>query len=366
MASEGKDYYKTLGVNRDASQDEVKKAFRKLARKYHPDLNPGDKVAEQKFKELNEAYEVLGDSKKRAEYDQFGSSPFGAGGQGFEGFRTHDFRDAFHTGAGGFGDIFSDLFGFRQGPETSYRMKGHDMVMNLDLSLEEAFAGVTKTISFSREVPCTQCHGSGGEASQTCDICKGTGSTKTSKGFFQMSQPCGTCGGTGQKITKICSVCNGRGKILRTETIKVKIPRGADTGSRVKVKGKGGAGTGGGPAGDLFIEIAIHSHPLFKRKGNDLYLDLPVTFGEAALGAKIEVPTIDGRTVMTLPPGTQGGQRMKLSGKGFPSPKTGTRGNQYIDIKIVVPKDLNASEKDAIARVDSLYKEDPRRSLSRQ
>jgi len=361
MTPEGKEYYKTLGVNKDASQDEVKKAFRKLARKYHPDLNPGDKVSEQKFKELNEAYEVLGDKKKRAEYDQFGSSPFGAGGQGYEGFRTHDFRDAFQSG--GFGDIFSDLFGSQRGPET-YRMKGHDMVMNLDLLLDEAFSGVTKAISFSREVPCKQCQGSGGEASQICNVCKGAGSIKMSKGFFQMSQPCNACNGTGKKITKVCSVCNGRGKTLQTETIKVKIPRGADTGSRVKVRGKGGAGTGGGPSGDLFIEIKVRAHPLFKRKGDDLYLDLPVTFGEVALGAKIEVPTIDGRTVMTLPPGTQGGQRMKLSGKGLPSPKTGTRGNQYVDIKIVVPKDLNASEKEAITQINSFYKDDPRRGLS--
>jgi molecular chaperone DnaJ len=363
MAPEVKDYYKTLGVKKDAAQDEIKKAFRKLARKYHPDLNPGDKTAEQKFKELNEAYEVLGDSKKRSEYDQFGSSPFGAGGPGFEGFRTYDGRETFDFG--GMGDIFSDLFGARRGPET-YQMRGHDMVMNLDLTLEEAFSGVTKPISFNREVPCQRCNGSGGEASQVCDACKGAGSLKTAKGFFSMSQPCNVCHGTGKKITKICAACGGRGKTTRTETIKVKIPRGADTGSRVKVKGMGGAGTGGAPPGDFFIEIAVKKHPLFSRKGDDLYLDLPVTFGEVALGAKIEVPTIDGRTVMTLPPGTQGGQRLKLSGKGFPSPKSGMRGNQYIDIKIVVPKDLDSKAKDIIQQIDCFYKDDPRKGFEKR
>lgn len=357
MASKVKNYYKILGVDKNASQDEIKKAYRKLARKCHPDLNPGDKTAEQKFKEVNEAYEVLGDPKKRAEYDQFGSSPFGAGGPGFEGFRTYDFRDTFD-----FGDVFSDLFSERIRPEAQYA-KGPDMIMGLELSLEEAFSGVTKPITYNREATCTTCNGSGAESSQVCEVCKGTGSLKTSKGFFKMAQPCTACGGTGRKITKVCPVCGGRGKTFRTETLKVKIPRSADTGSRVKLKGMGGAGIGGGPAGDLHIEITVRHHAIFKRKGDDIYLDLPVTFGEATLGAKIEVPTIDGIAAMTLPPGTQGGQRLKLSGKGFPSPKTGVRGNQYVDIKIVVPKDLDNKAKDKIKDLEALYSEDPRRGL---
>ncbi len=360
MVSEVKDYYKILGVDKKASQDEIKKAYRKLARKYHPDLNPGDKVAEQKFKEVNEAYEVLGDPKKRAEYDQFGSSPFGAGGPGFEGFRTYDFRNTFD-----FGDVFSDLFGERIRPETQYT-KGPDMVMGLELSLEEAFSGVTKSITFNREVTCKTCNGSGAESSQVCEVCKGTGSLKASKGFFKISQPCTVCGGTGRKATKFCRFCGGRGKILQAETVKVKIPAGVDTGSRVKLKGMGSAGIGGGPAGDLHIEITVRPHTIFKRKGDDIYLDLPVTFGEATLGAKIEVPTIDGIAAMTLPPGTQGGQRLKLSGKGFPSPKTGVRGNQYVDIKIVVPKNLDNRSKDAIKQVEAFYKEDPRKELLRR
>jgi molecular chaperone DnaJ len=360
MSTEVKDHYKTLDVNKDASQDEIKKAFRKLARKYHPDLNPGDKTSEHKFKQINEAYSVLGDTKKRAEYDQFGSSPFGAGGQGFEGFRAYDSGQTFDYG--GFGDIFSDMFGAGTRPE-ALRAKGPDMVMGYELSLEEAYAGVTKQISFNREVQCKTCNGSGAEAFQVCDVCKGTGSLQTSKGFFKMAQPCNACGGTGRKVTKFCGTCAGRGKNLQAETVKVKIPASVDSGSRVRVKGLGGAGTHGGSAGDLFIEITVRHHPFFKRKGDDIYLDLPVTFAEAALGAKIEVPTIDGRTSMTLPPGIQGGQRLKLTGKGFPSSKTGAMGNQYVDIKIVVPKDLDHRAKEMIKDIGGLYKEDPRRRL---
>ncbi|MEW6162782.1 MAG: molecular chaperone DnaJ [Nitrospirota bacterium] len=353
MARAVKDYYEILGVNKDASQEEIKKAFRKLARKYHPDLNPGDKVAEQKFKEVNEAYEVLGDPKKRVEYDQFGRP-------GFEGFRPFDFGDIFDFGLG---DIFSDIFGRRVRPETA---KGQDIAIGLELSLEEAFSGVTKTITFNREATCRTCNGSGAESSEVCDVCKGTGSIKTSRGFFRMFQPCTNCGGTGRKVTKVCRSCRGRGKVLQTETVKAKIPAGVDTGSWVKLRGMGGAGIGGSPAGDLHVEITIRPHPIFKRKGDDIYLDLPVTFGEAALGAKIEVPTIDGITVMTLPIGTQSGQRFKLSGKGFPSPKTGVRGNQYVDTKIVVPKDITNKAKEAIKEIESLYRESPREGMVRK
>lgn len=359
MARATKDYYEVLGVKRDASPEDIKKAYRKLARKYHPDLNPGDKVAEQKFKEINEAYEVLGDPKKRSEYDQFGRSPF-EGGPGFEGFRTYDFSDIFDFGLG---DIFSDAFGRKARPVVS---KGPDIVTSLDLFLEEAFTGVTKTITFNREITCRTCNGSGAESFIACDVCKGTGSIKTSKGFFRMSQPCQNCGGTGRKVTKVCPSCRGRGKVLQTETVKAKIPAGVDIGSRVKLRGMGGAGEGGGPAGDLHIEITVRPHRLFKRKGDDLYIDLPVTFGEATLGAKIEVPTIDGAAVMTLPSGTQSGQRFKLSGKGLPSPKTGVRGNQYVDIKIVVPKNITNKAKEAIKDIESLYREGPREGMMRK
>jgi len=357
-----KDYYETLGVDRKASQDEIKKAFRKLARKYHPDLNPGDKTAEHKFKELNEAYEVLGDVKKRADYDQFGKSPFEGGGPGFD-HKTYGAGDRFDFG--GFGDIFSDLFGAERGFDEA-GMRGPDLVMGLDLSMEEAFSGITKTISFNREIGCKSCSGTGAETYQQCDRCKGTGKVAASKGFFKMSQPCAACGGTGRKITKQCKSCNGRGKTLHAESLKVKIPAGADTGSRVRLKGLGGAGQGKGGYGDLQLEITVQQHPFFTRKDDNLFLDLPVTFGEAALGAKIEVPTMDGVAMMTLPPGSQSGQKFKLSGKGFPSARTGKRGDQFVTVKIMVPKRLAEKDKTAIQEIEALYRESPRKGMVRQ
>lgn len=358
MAPSVKDYYETLGVGKKSSQDEIKKAFRKLARKYHPDLNPGDKAAEQKFKEISEAYDVLSDEKKRSDYDQFGRSPF-EGGQGFD-YRAYTSGDRFDFG--GFGDIFSDLFGREAASETSH-LKGPDLVMSLDLSLEEAFTGVTKPITFTREIPCRDCQGTGAETYQQCSACKGTGKVTTSKGFFKMSQYCSACGGTGKKITRVCRSCGGRGKTAHTETIKIKIPAGADTGSRVRVRGMGGSGEGGGPAGDLQIEISIRPHLLFTRKDDNLLIDVPVTFGEAALGAKIEVPTIDGVAAMTLPAGTQSGQKFKLAGKGFPSSKTGRRGDQHITIKVAVPKNIPEKEKASIEEIEALYRESPRKGM---
>ncbi|GER93324.1 molecular chaperone DnaJ [hot springs metagenome] len=358
MSTTVKDYYQILGVSKDASQDEIKKAFRRLARKYHPDLNPGDKTAEEKFKEINEAYAVLSDPQKRAEYDRAGTTfeQFA----GFEGFKGFDFSEAFD-----FGDIFGDIFGTRFGA-TEHYAKGEDIIMSIELSLEDAFAGLTRPISITRTIICDVCKGTGAEAYQTCSLCKGTGKIQTAKGFFKIAQTCPECHGTGKKITSICKKCGGKGKIVYTESLKVKIPSGVDNGSIVKLKGMGNAGIGGGPAGDLLLEITIKPHPVFKRKGDDIYVQLPVTFGEAVLGAKVEVPTIDGTAVMKIPPGTQGGQRFKLSGKGFVSPKTKKRGDEYVDIKIVVPKDIPDSAKEAIKKIEALYKEDPRKELRRQ
>lgn len=355
MAATVKDYYQILGVSKDVSQDEIKKAYRKLARKYHPDLNPGDKTAEEKFKEINEAYAVLGDPEKRAEYDRAGTAyEF----PGFEGFKWPGFEEPF-----GFGDVFGDIFGTRI---KEHYAKGEDILMGIELTLEDAFTGVTRPISITRTINCDACNSTGAESSQSCPSCRGTGKIQASKGFFKISQTCPECHGSGRKITSVCKKCGGRGKTVYTEPLKVKIPAGVDDGSIVKLKGMGNAGIGGGPAGDLLLEITIKPHPVFKRRGDDIYVQLPITFGEAAFGAKIEVPTIDGTAAMKLPPGTQGGQRFKLSGKGFVSPKTKHRGDEYVDIKIVVPKDIPESAKEAINKIEALYKENPRKGMRRQ
>jgi molecular chaperone DnaJ len=353
-----KDYYKILGVEKTATEDEIKRAFRKLARKYHPDLNPGNKAAEEKFKEINEAYAVLSDKEKRAEYDRGGTVNFEGfgGGGGFQGFQGAGFD---------FSDIFGDIFGARTGgARTHHYERGEDLMMQMELSLEEAFSGVTREVTINRTAECEACRGSGAESSEVCPSCKGTGrSSSGGRGLFTIGQTCRQCGGTGRKITSVCKRCSGQGVVYTADTVKVKIPAGVDTGSVVKVKGKGNAGVGGGPAGDLLIKITIRPHPYFTRKGDDITVQVPVTFGEAALGAKIEVPTIDGHAAMKLPPGTQGGQRFKLSGKGFVNPKTRQRGNQYVEIKIAVPKNIPPKAVDAIRTIESLYTENPRKYL---
>ncbi len=355
MAAAVKDYYKTLGVNEDASQDDVKKAFRKLARKYHPDLNPGDKSSEEKFKEVSEAYAVLSDKEKRAQYDTAGTTyeQFG-GGQGFKGFGGGETFD--------FSDIFGDIFGGRAESVPSHS-RGPDILMGMELTLEESFGGLTRQISVNRTIQCDKCGGSGAESSQTCPTCKGAGHIQTSKGYFKMAQTCPECRGAGKKITSVCKKCAGRGEVYTTENLKVKIPAGVDTGSVVRLKGMGNAGSGRGPAGDLLLEITVKHHPVFTRKGSDIYIQLPVTFGEAALGAKVEVPTIDGVSIMKLPPGTQGSQKFKLSGKGFVHHNTKARGDEYVEIKIVVPKDIPEKAREAIEVIESLYKKDPRKGM---
>src|SRR5208283_3181400 len=356
MATSVKDYYKILGINEAASQDDIKKAFRKLARKYHPDLNPGDKTSEEKFKELNEAYAVLGDKEKRAQYDSAGTTfeQFG-GGEGFKGYGGGESFD--------FSDVFGDIFGARTESVSRSNARGADILTGVELTLEEAFGGLTRPFAVKRTIQCDKCSGSGAEASQTCPACKGTGHVQTSKGFFKMDQTCTECRGAGKKITSVCKKCAGRGELFNTENLNVKIPAGVDNGSVVRLKGMGNAGAGRGPAGDLLLEITLRHHPVFTRKGNDIYVQLPVTFGEAALGAKVEVPTIDGVSIMKLPPGTQGSQKFKLSGKGFIHHNTKARGDEYVEIRIVVPRDIPEKAREAIQVIESLYKKDPRKGM---
>ncbi|HMK43556.1 MAG TPA: molecular chaperone DnaJ [Dissulfurispiraceae bacterium] len=350
-----KDYYQILGVGKEASQDEIKKAYRKLARKHHPDLNPGSKTAEEKFKEINEAYAVLGDEAKRKEYDEGGSSFKFEGFEGFQGFQQ---------GAGGFdfSDLFGDILGGRGGGR-HHGAHGEDLMMHLELSLEEAFSGTTREVTVQRNAECDVCHGSGAETVETCPACKGTGRSQGSRGMFGMAQACRQCGGTGQKVKASCGRCGGQGIIHTSDTVKARIPAGVDAGSVVKLKGKGNAGTGGGQTGDLLLKIGVRPHPFFQRKGDDITVQVPVTFGEAALGTKLEVPTIDGRAAMKLPAGTQGGQRFKLSGKGFINPKTKERGNQYVEIRIAVPKHLTEKGRKAVDDIEALYPENPRKHL---
>lgn len=355
------DYYEILGVNRNADEKEIKKAFRRLARKYHPDVNPGNKSAEQKFKEINEAYEILSDPKKRADYDRFGHAAFeqgfGAGpGPGFEGF---EFQRGFD-----FGDIFGDLFGRRA---ERVPTRGEDLTYSIEISLEDAVFGTSPHITVNKEVICSQCGGTGaqpGISPQNCPDCRGAGQISSTRGFFSFSQTCPKCSGAGKINITLCRACVGRGKTLKTDTISVNIPPGVEDGSKVRLAGIGGAGERGGPPGDLYIITRIRPHPFFERKGDDLYCEVPISMSEAALGGKIEIPTIDGMASMIIPSGTNSGQKFRLKGKGIPHLKGGGRGDQYCSISIVGPKVLDEKTRELFRDLGRLQPENPRSSIT--
>lgn len=354
--AEKQDYYKTLGVSRDASAAEIKKAYRKLAIKYHPDKNPGDASAEENFKEATEAYEVLSDEQKRQQYDQFGHAAFGpgrgaAGGAG--GFGGVDLDEALRTfmgafgGGGGGGSIFDNFFGGGGGGGEANN-RGADLRFDLEIDFEEAVFGSKRELSFNVNVECDSCKGSGaapGSKKTTCTTCKGAGQVISSNGLFHMRQTCPDCAGTGQMIGNPCPDCRGTGQKKGKRTITVRIPPGVETGSRLRVAGKGEGGTRGGSAGDLYVIMHVRPHKIFERHDLDLALEVPVPLEVAALGGEVSVPTLEGKSTIKIPAGTQSGKMLRLRNKGIPDPRGRGQGDLHIKVKVEVPSHLSGKEK---------------------
>jgi len=387
-----KDYYETLGVGRDASADDIRKAYRRLARKYHPDLNPGDKAAEDKFKAVSEANEILGDEKKRKMYDQVGfysetgmpggGNPYGQGGpgMGFGGFDFSDFLNQQQAGGGGgrrrapnpagdgggFRDIFSQFFGNREqgGPQASGPEKGSDLEYTLSIDFWQSIKGTQARMNISRHDLCTTCHGTGTGSGGpvTCPECSGSGHVTQMAGAMRFTLNCPRCNGTG-KLQSACPACKGEGRQARMDFVDTRIPPGVSTGTRMRVAGKGNAGTGGGPAGDLYINIRVEEHPFFEREGDNIEITVPVSVPEAALGAKIEVPTIDGRALLKIPMGTQNGQKFRLREKGVFNARKETRGDQIVRIAVQPPKANDERTRELLRELAELHPEDPRAEM---
>ncbi len=339
-----RDYYEVLGVQKDASDGDLKAAYRKLALKYHPDRNPDDKAAEDNFKEAAEAYEVLRDQQKRQIYDQYGHQ--GLEGQGFSGFGGFD--DIFSS----FGDIFEDFFGFSgRGRSRSRVQRGSDLRYDMTLEFMDAAFGVETSIDLQKAETCSHCQGSGAEAgtqAETCPQCRGAGQVGRSQGFFTIRTTCPQCRGNGQVITSPCGVCSGQGQVLKDKTVSVKIPGGVDTGSRLRLTGEGEAGPRGGPAGDLYVFIQVKSHDFFHRDGSDVICQVPISFVQAALGDKIDVPTLTGEERLAIPKGTQPSEQFRFRGEGIPSLRTGRRGDQIIQVAIKTPTGLNKKQENLL------------------
>jgi molecular chaperone DnaJ len=343
-----RDYYETLGVDRNASDEDIKKAFRKLARQYHPDLQSGEhqkKTSEDKFKEINEAYEVLSDQNKRRRYDAFGHAGTQPGVAGFEGF---DF------GRGGFGDVFNDIFEdfFGGGGGRERAERGADLQYNLELSFEEAVAGKEAKLKIPRWETCAECRGTGARSAagvKTCPSCKGAGQLRFQQGFFSISRPCHACQGAGHVITDPCPECRGHKRVHRERTLSVNIPAGIESDMRLRLAHEGEHGVNGGPPGDLYVAVTVKPHPIFSRKGTDVICEVPVSFVTAALGGKIEVPTLQGSTVIKIPAGTQHDKTLRLRGMGVPSLKGHETGDQILKIKVLIPTKLTARQKELLA-----------------
>ncbi len=381
-----KDYYNILGIKKDAKADEIKKAYRRLARKYHPDVNPNDKTSEEKFKEVQEAYDILSDEKKRKVFDRFGyyndnldpDSPFStgassSGGSGTGGFDFSGFN--FEPGGSGggsssFRDIFSDLFGgggAKREPEPPRPLpkKGRDIEIPLALSFEESFTGLTTNITVNRSEQCSRCQGAGdtGGPVVVCPTCKGTGQVMKTGGRLQFSQTCSDCEGTGRR-RQPCSQCNGKGVTPKTEQVKIRIPAGVDTGSRVRIPKKGHGGRLGAEAGDLYIITNVGKHRYFTRKGDNIYVTIPITVPEAALGTKIEVPTVEGKAQLKIPAGTESGQKFRLRERGFPSLRNPSlRGDQFIEVQIKLPRVTSEETKEILRQFEKANPENPRKAM---
>ena len=356
--AEKRDFYEVLGVKKGASEDELKKAYRKLAKENHPDLHPGDKECEARFKEINEAYEVLSDPDKRAKYDQFGHAAFDpsqgfGGGGGFGGFE----------GFGGFGDIFSDIFGGGfgfgggGGRNPNAPRKGDNLRATVNIKFEEAAFGVKKDVFVSKIEQCPDCKGTGcaeGTTAEVCPDCKGTGTVMSTKrtpfGMVQSSEQCPKCKGRGKIIHSPCKTCRGIGSVRRQHKVSVSIPAGIDDGQTISLKGQGNAGLNGGPAGDLLITVLVQPHARFERDGASILLDQEISFAQAALGAEVEVPTLDGKVKLNIPEGTQTGTTFRLKGKGVPFLRNGGRGDQFVTVNVAVPRGMTSTQKNALRR----------------
>ncbi len=376
-----RDYYEILGVPRTASADEIKKAYRRLARKYHPDVNPGNKEAEEKFKQVNHAFEVLSDKKKRALYDELGEDAEKIGFDEQKAAAYRAYRQQAESGAstfgadpfgGGFniGDLFGDLFGRRAGPfespfeeEEPGKSRGEDLEAKVTLTLAEAVSGTERALTVRRPGRCPTCHGQGSVGRPTtCRTCRGTGRARRSVGPLQMTGACPTCQGTGRS-SELCRACGGSGRLEESQRLKVKVTAGVKTGSKVRIAGQGAAGTRGGPPGDLYIETEVLPHPLVRREGDDLYMDLPVTVPEAMYGAEVRVPTFNGDVTVTVPPNSQSGRKLRLRGKGAPNLKSGSRGDLYLVVKVMVPEQTNGELKPILDRLKNAYRRDVRAEM---
>ena len=341
-----KDYYELLGVHRNATEAELKRSYRRLAHEHHPDKNPGDKAAEEKFKEISEAYAVLSDPQKRAYYDQYGSAP-GAQGAG----------PGFGAGAG-MGDIFGDIFEeFFGGRGRSRASAGDDLRYNLKITFEEAAFGTTNKLRVPRFERCPECDGTGAQSKDgviTCTQCRGSGQIRMQQGFFSVSRPCSRCGGEGKVITDPCKTCNGRKRVERERTLSVKIPAGVETGNTIRLSGEGGLGLYGGPPGDLYVYLTVEDHPILKREGQDIICDVPISFAQAALGAELDAPTLTGSVKLKIPAGTQPGHIVRFRGKGFPHLRGSGTGDQLCRIVVEVPAKLTPKQKELLQEFDRL------------